>query len=174
MWTRAWFVFMCNIFCFVIFCCISRYSTQEVYVPMNVPINVVHVVRNFTCIYLRVLSFLHAVTLNMVKENKTLVNARWNGLADFCKRGRRMVLLFHICWPVLQFVRHLLCYNRHLRPSCFFQLSLLPCLQQILMVMGMVRTEQRLHIDVSINTLVSLECLYYVLVNVSHNICCVK
>lgn len=89
-----------------------------------------------------------------MKENNTFVNARWNGvwLISVKWDGACCFRFTFVDRCSLQFVRHLLCYNQHLLPSCFFQLSLLPCLQQILILKGMVRKEQRLYIDVSIDT----------------------
>lgn len=93
----------------------------------------------FIVFYLCIHLFLHALTLSTSKENPSTYKCK----VDFYQTLNVMV---HGAPVLCLFIG--LCRNLHvtscattniLLPSCFFQSSLLPCLQQIQKLMGMVR-----------------------------------
>lgn len=86
----------------------------------------------FIVFYLCIHLFLHALTRNISKENPSTYKCKVN----FCQTLNVMAHGAPVCCN--SYVTSCATTNI-LLPSCFFQSSLLPCLQQIQKLMGMVR-----------------------------------
>lgn len=140
-----------------------------------------------TLFFLHIYVSLHAATLNMSKELFQLVSVKWINSGDFIFLFWSNVMVHDA--SVLYLFISLCC---HCMSSCatmnvcflaaFFQCHLLPCLQQIQTLIGMVRKEQNFYsrlLTIYFASLkVGFECFwlhvmyhfwYYVLVKMSHN-----